>query len=86
MYMRILTASSIEKCKAGDSECLRSTIEHFIQTNPSGLPEIGLAPLDPLAFTDVVVSQDAKSPVSINLTMPTGSIRGWRNMVVKKVV
>lgn len=54
--------------------------------HPDGMPDIGIDSLDPLAFDNLLISQSANSPVSINLTMPTGRIEGWRDMIVTKVV
>lgn len=52
----------------------------------SGLPEVGLKPLDPLYFGDATIHQQADGPLSMNITITDGSIKGWRNMTVTKVV
>lgn len=52
----------------------------------SGLPEFGLKSLDPLYFGDATIHQQAGGPLSMNITITDGSILGWRNMTVTKVV
>lgn len=51
-----------------------------------GMPEIGLASIDPLRFTDVHLSQGGNNPVTMDLSIPVGDILGWRKMVVEKIV
>lgn len=61
-------------------------MQTILQHHIIGVPEIGLGSLDPLNFTDVDISTGGQGAVSVNLTMATGQIKGWKHMQVKKVV
>lgn len=80
------SASKIKKCKAGDQKCLAETITNVLSSYPSGIPEIGLASIDPLHFDEGSISQEHGSQVSLNLTITNGDIFGWKKMQVKEVM
>lgn len=66
--------------------CIATAINSVLREHYAGIPEIGLAAVDPLQFIDVNLSQGGNNPVTMNLSVPVGEILGWRQMVVEKVV
>lgn len=62
------------------------SLNKVLREQYGGIPEIGLASIDPLHFIDVSLSQGGNNPVTMNLSIPVGEIMGWRTMVVEKIV
>lgn len=82
----MILASSVPRCNPGDNECVARSITAILQQHIAGVPEIGLGSIDPLHFTNLEVVTGGQGAVSTNLTMPTGMIKGWKDLQVKKVV
>lgn len=82
----ILATEKLDRCKYGDTECMAKSLNKLLREHYEGIPEIGLASMDPLHFTDVSLSQGGNSPVTMDLKVPVGDILGWRTMVVEKVM
>lgn len=85
LTIQIFVASSIPKCNAGDNECIARSIQAILHNNVHGIPEIGLGSIDPIRFSNADISTGGHGAVSVNLTMPTGITKGWKDMQVKKV-
>lgn len=83
--MRLATAK-FERCKYGDTTCMVGSLNKILREQYQGIPEIGLASIDPLRFTNIKLSQGGNLPVTMDLDIPVGDILGWSNMTVKKVV
>lgn len=81
-----ILASSIPKCNAGDNECIARSITAILQHHITGVPEIGLGTIDPLPFSKLDISVGGQGVISFNLTIPTGEIKGWKDIQVKKVM
>lgn len=79
-------AKTFDRCAAGDTQCLAKLITKLMAGSKDGIPELGLESFDPLYFGNSSVSQQNAGPVSMNLTVSEGSILGWSQMKVKKVM
>lgn len=67
-YKSIISASTVEKCKAGDTECLIRVSNKVIrESSGSGHPGLNLPPIDPLKVDRIDIEQGNNSPVNINL-------------------
>lgn len=62
------TATDIERCPVGDTECIRTVSNRVLEINGRlGHAGINLLPIDPLHIPNIVIKQGAESPVNIEL-------------------
>lgn len=78
--------AALQRCKAGDTSCLATTMTAFLHGYSGGHPELGLASIDPLYFGNLTVTQGGNGPVTAKLSLYEASIEGWRKAKVTKVV
>ncbi|XP_050088483.1 uncharacterized protein LOC126572847 [Anopheles aquasalis] len=75
--------SSYKRCNPGDEQCLIAAVTETFQKYRNGLPELGLAPLDPLRIDEMDIVQ-GDGPVNIVLNFKNVDITGFSDVVVKK--
>lgn len=74
-----------QRCRAGDSACLASTITSILHTYPSGIPQLGINSLDP-CFVGNEKTDQGSGAVAIKLSLFEGWVHGWSNGTVTTVV
>lgn len=79
-------AESLPRCHQGDTSCLVTTINQYIQSYKDGRRDINLVGIDPLHVDEVDIIQGSNSPVNINLNFKDVSFYGLSNMKVHNVV
>ncbi|XP_049547943.1 uncharacterized protein LOC125959175 [Anopheles darlingi] len=76
--------SSYKRCNPGDEECIITAVAETFQKYKHGLPELGLASLDPLRIDEMDIVQ-GDGPVNIVLNFKNVDITGFSEVIVKKV-
>lgn len=76
----------MNRCNAGDTQCIIELVNGLISTHPGGFPEVGLEQIDPFLFTNATISQNNNGPVTINLRLTDGRIIGWQHLKITKIV
>lgn len=73
----------MEKCKAGDSSCIKRVSEDVLKASAGGHTGLNLPAIDPLKI-DAINIQDAnsKGPVNINLFFRNVTLSGLSNLQV----
>ncbi|XP_035782487.1 protein takeout-like [Anopheles albimanus] len=75
--------SSYKRCNPGDEQCLIAAVTETFQKYRHGLPELGLASLDPLRIEEMDIVQ-GEGPVNIVLNFKNVDITGFSDVIVKK--
>ncbi|XP_036344706.1 circadian clock-controlled protein daywake-like [Rhagoletis pomonella] len=79
--------SEIEKCHAGDVDCIAKTLPFILQNYAQGIPEIGLTDIEKLSLDDVVLTKaNPHSGVSLNLEFKKMYLHGISNLTVQRIV
>lgn len=62
------------RCNYGDVKCIAKSAEYILQTHKDGIPELHVAPLDPVDVSLIEI----KNPgvVNIDLTLANGKMTG----------
>lgn len=73
----------MNKCPAGDSECIMKVAQEVLAASKGGNPGLGLPAIDPLKI-DRINIQDSNGggPVNINLFFQNVSMSGLSNLDV----
>lgn len=71
---------NVKKCKGEDSKCIKEQTLAVIPILAGGLPELGIAPIDPVKFKVM----DASSP-SLKLVLRDVTMKGLKNCKPKKM-
>ncbi|XP_053962122.1 circadian clock-controlled protein daywake-like [Anastrepha ludens] len=80
-------APEIEKCHAGDVDCIAKILPFIFKNYTHGIPEIGLTDIEKLSLSDVVITKaDPKSAVSLNLEFKKMYLHGISNLTVQRVI
>lgn len=62
------------------------SLNKLVREHKEGIPEIDLAPIDPLRFQNVFLSQGGNLPLTMDLSIPIGDVLGFGGMVFNKMV
>lgn len=76
---------SIEKCPSGDSKCIEKVANEIFKESPSGVKELNLGVLDPLAVSDVEVKTSGNSPISLEIKLRDLKLYGFTGATVTEV-
>uniref|UniRef100_A0A0A1WZA1 Protein takeout n=1 Tax=Zeugodacus cucurbitae TaxID=28588 RepID=A0A0A1WZA1_ZEUCU len=77
----------IEKCRAGDVDCIAKIIPFLLQNYTNGIPEIGLSDVEKLSLNNITITKvNGQSPVTLNLAFKKMYLHGIRNVTVQRVV
>lgn len=76
----------MQKCHAGDTECIAAIIDTYVRTLKGGLRDINMVSIDPLFVNEVDIIQGSDSPVNVNLNFKDVKFYGLSNLKTKKVV
>lgn len=80
-----IPASDIQKCRAGDSDCISAIITDVVGRVGNGHPGLNLPPIDPLHVKAINIAQGAESPVSIKLDLMEQDLIGLKDIKVHSV-
>lgn len=84
--VRLISASDLERCHAGDTVCLVRAFNSYMHVLKNGRSDINIVPLDPLFIKELHIVQGSESPVNLNLRLRDINLHGLSNTRVKKVV
>ncbi|XP_039954587.1 protein takeout-like [Bactrocera tryoni] len=77
----------IEKCRAGDVDCIAKILPYLLQNYTNGIPEIGLTDIEKLSLNNIIITKaKEQSPVTLNLAFKKMYLHGIRNVTVQRVV
>lgn len=71
----------MEKCRPGDSECIKRVSQDVLRTSKNGNPGLGLPAIDPLRIDSIKI-QEGGGPVNINLEFKNVTLSGLSNLEV----
>ncbi|XP_063709323.1 uncharacterized protein LOC134837861 [Culicoides brevitarsis] len=78
--------SSLPQCKRGDTKCIMDLINNVaFRKLYNGLPELGMASMDPLKADRLTIEQGGNSPVRIKLYFKDVIYNGLRNGQITKL-
>ncbi|XP_058060766.1 protein takeout-like [Anopheles bellator] len=75
--------SAFTRCNPADEQCIIQAISNTFQKYTTGLPQLGLASLDPLRIDEMDIVQ-GEGPVNIELNFKNVDIIGFKDVIVKK--
>ncbi|VVD01867.1 unnamed protein product [Leptidea sinapis] len=73
-FAGVYSASFVNKCKSGDSKCVKESAAILIPRFGDGIPELGIEPVDPL----FIKMSDASSP-NLKLILTDYTLSGLKN-------
>ncbi|XP_050679024.1 uncharacterized protein LOC126975259 [Leptidea sinapis] len=79
-FAGVYSASFVNKCKSGDSKCVKESAAILIPRFGDGIPELGIEPVDPL----FIKMSDASSP-NLKLILTDYTLSGLKSCIPKKV-
>lgn len=80
MCLLILATERLSQCKMGDTACMMSLVNNIaFKKLFNGLPELNMAPLDPLKADRLTIEQGGKSAVQIKLYFKNVTYSGLRH-------
>lgn len=82
----LFKASDIERCSTGDTDCIKSRINSYVEMYRNGLRSLNLVELDPLHVDEIDIIQGSDSPVNVNLNFKNVSMFGLSKLKVHNVV
>nr|XP_014089528.2 protein takeout [Bactrocera oleae] len=86
-FYTLKLAPEIEKCRAGDVDCIAKILPYLLQNYTNGIPEIGLTDIEKLSLNNVIITKaKEKSTVTLNLSFKKMYLHGIRNVTVQRVV
>lgn len=78
----LFLAANVEKCVAGDSECLKRVSQAVVASSKDGNPGLFLPPIDPLRIDKINIQEGSAGPVNINLVLKNVTLSGLSKLDV----
>ncbi|XP_059610154.1 protein takeout-like [Phlebotomus argentipes] len=75
----------IQKCRYGDSKCLRETASHIIKNFPGGIKEMNIQSIDPLFYDKIDVKKTTKGVLNIQLNLIDIDVYGFSNANILEI-
>lgn len=72
----------MDKCKAGDAQCIMQVSEIVLKSSKDGNPGLFLPAIDPLKIDKINIQEGSAGPVNINLVFKNVTLSGLSNLKV----